>query len=102
MSKAFNLFKGAVEVSSEPGGSQLPLAQNNPHARVTHLGKACSEPPHKEIIVDEVGCCGKGTSQGGLRGANNVLFLDAGSDYIYCSVSNYLLNCICLYGCYIS
>ena len=30
-------------VSLESTGSQLPLAQDNPHTKVTHLGEAYSE-----------------------------------------------------------
>lgn len=33
---------GGAQVSPEPAGSQSPLAQNNPHAKVPHLGEACS------------------------------------------------------------
>lgn len=39
----FKLFKGEVKVSPEASGSQLPSGQNNSHAEVTHLRKACSE-----------------------------------------------------------
>ena len=35
-------------VSLEPIGSQLPLSQYNPPAKVTHFGKACSEPLQAE------------------------------------------------------
>lgn len=35
-------------VSLEPTGSQLPLAQNNAHAKVANFGKACSEPLQAE------------------------------------------------------
>ena len=40
MGKAIILF--------EPIWSQLALAQNNPHAKVTPFGKACSKPQQAE------------------------------------------------------
>ena len=37
-------------VSLEPTGSQLPLAPNNPHAKVPHPGEAQSE-PQKQLYI---------------------------------------------------
>lgn len=48
---SFKFRKGSGEVSRGPSGSWLPLAQNNPRAKVARLGEACPEPLHspKEI-----------------------------------------------------
>lgn len=40
-------FKGEIKVCHELSESLLPSAQNNPHAKVTHLGESYSEPLHK-------------------------------------------------------
>lgn len=37
-SRFFCVIKGGAEVFCEPTGSQVPLAQNNPYAKVAHLG----------------------------------------------------------------
>lgn len=34
---------------------RLPLAQNNPHAKVTYLGEACSEPLHQIKVLAWLG-----------------------------------------------
>lgn len=43
----FRFFKGEIKVSLEPAGSPLPAAQNNPHAKVPHLGESY-EPLHND------------------------------------------------------
>ena len=46
----FKFSKGKVKVSFKLSGSLLPSAQNNPHAKVAHLGEACSEPLHDKSL----------------------------------------------------
>lgn len=41
--KLFQVAKGGAEISLELPGSQLPLAQNTPHAKMTHFGELCPE-----------------------------------------------------------
>lgn len=45
-SRFFCVIKGGAEVFCEPTGSQVPLAQNNPYAKVAHLGGSCPKPLH--------------------------------------------------------
>lgn len=45
MGKApFKFLKGEVKVSFKPAGSQLPLAQNNPHVKVAKMGRPVLDP----------------------------------------------------------
>ena len=40
------MAEGGKDVSTEPIGSRLTSAQNNPHAKAAHVGDTCSEAPH--------------------------------------------------------
>ena len=47
----FYVVKGGTNVSLGPPGSRLPLAQNNLHAKVAHLGEACPQPLHSSLLT---------------------------------------------------
>ena len=49
--KLFQAVKGGPVASLEASGSQLPLAHNNLHVKVTHFGEVNSEPLHLEVAL---------------------------------------------------
>ena len=47
--KSLYIVNGRAEFSLEPAGCLWPSAQQNPHAKVAHLGEALSEPLQEQI-----------------------------------------------------